>query len=301
MDGESNEIPLEEHLKELRRRFKVILYSLLIATVTMMAFPSPDTLLAIVSGEKMGELIAGTYKPLVGWILDGIRAQALPPAFRIYGQSPTEPLQVFFLSSFMIGLILTMPLIGYEVYKFVDPALYPHEKKMVYPFLTSFSLLFAVGALFGYFVLVRLVFWAMVPFFEITKAEKLISLMSFYMLVFNTVLASGIAFTVPAIIVLLVRFKLINTSSIAKNRLYIYGILFIIVAFITPDGSMLTNFVLFFPIVGLIEGSLIIARKYEKEAEKELIRLGIEDKVCSFCGSRDVKGYFCQSCGRCTV
>jgi sec-independent protein translocase protein TatC len=104
----------------------------------------------------------------------------------------------------------------------------------------------------------------------------------------------GVIFTSPAIVVLLVRFGLLSSETIAKNRLYIYGGLYILVAVITPDGWLVGNTILFLPLVLLIETSIFIARRFERSRE----RMAEVDR-CKFCGEELKKGtLFCSKCGK---
>ncbi|MDW7978458.1 MAG: twin-arginine translocase subunit TatC, partial [Candidatus Caldarchaeum sp.] len=184
--------------------------------------------------------------------------------------------------------------IGYETYAYVDPALYPHERRTIYGFTAGFFFLFAAGASFGYFVAAPLIMRAMIFFFELAGINPTVCAIDFYTLVFTTVLLIGFVFTTPAVLVLLVRFGLIGTESITKNRLYIYGLLYIAVAFITPDGWLVGNAVLFLPLVVLIESSILVARRIERNRDKaEAV------KPCKFCGSPIQEGViFCGKCGK---
>jgi len=98
------------------------------------------------------------------------------------------------------------------------PALYPHERKAISPFLSAFTILLVVGVVFGYEVLAPFILWGMIPFFTLTSALPIISAMDFYNLVFITTLVSGFSFTMPAFFVLFVRFGIIKTSYVTARR-----------------------------------------------------------------------------------
>ncbi len=185
---------------------------------------------------------------------------------------------------------------------YVDPALYPHERRLIYPFMTAFILLFIAGVLFGYFVITPFTFKAMLIFFSLTGAEPVLHVIDFYNTIFIIVVATGAVFTTPVILVLLVRVGLIGTDVITRNRKYIYGIAYIVAAIITPDGGMFTNLFLLAVFIVLIEGAVIVARRYEKrrvEAE-ETITSGGELQLgrCKFCGEELQGQIFCPRCGR---
>ncbi|MCS7126607.1 MAG: twin-arginine translocase subunit TatC [Aigarchaeota archaeon] len=292
------EMTLLEHLRELKDRVKVSLIAVMISTLAMMVFPAELNL--------SWEFIYA-YRPLVSVLLELIKEQVIPEGMVLIGLTITSPLELYFIASLAFGLIFSSPVIGYEIYKYVDPALYPHERRMIYPFLAAFIGLFTAGALFGYIILAPFTFRAMKIFFDIVGASPYVHIMDFYSTFFIVVIATGIVFTSPAILVLLVRIGLLSTNTIARNRKWIYGIAYIVAAIITPDGGLFTNVILLAVFIGLIEGAILIAKRYEKERERrsqsEIVE---EDKTsggdrCKFCGSLLKGRIFCSECGRSQV
>ena len=198
-------------------------------------------------------------------------------------------------------------MIGYEIFKYVDPALYPHERRMIYPFMAAFIGLFIAGLLFGLYIITPATFKAMVIFFGLVGAEPVIHVMDFYNTILIVTIATGIVFTSPVILVLLVRVGIISTEAVTKNRKWIYGMAYIVAAIITPDGGVFTNLILLGVFVALIEGAVIVARRYEKRRELEEMGKPVEVEqpspkpgvdVCKFCG-RPLNGkIFCPWCGK---
>ncbi|MCK4474736.1 twin-arginine translocase subunit TatC, partial [Candidatus Bathyarchaeota archaeon] len=178
-----------EHTEELAARLKIVLSTLIISTVAMMVFPAD---LAFFQDPLR------FYDPLVAVILKGIREQILPENVRLIGLEFAIPIELYVLASFVLGLAITVPVFAYEVYRFVDPALYPHERRDVYPFVASVSILFLVGAVFSYVVLTPRVILGISPFFSIVGAEMVVSVMDFYKLVLYFTLVVGLSFTFPA-------------------------------------------------------------------------------------------------------
>jgi len=284
--------PVEKHLEELRHRLKVIAISVGVTTLALMIIPGDLSFL-----ERPFEF----YRPLIAAILDFIRTYALPKGVELIGMKFMAPIELYLISSFILGVVISMPIIVYEVYKFVDPALYPHEKQIMYPYLMAFGILFTLGSLFGLFLLVPFLIRASLPFYSIVGAQPLIYVSDFYGLVFVVSLLTGLAFTFPVIFVLLVRLGFIDTSIITKNRGIFYVALFILTAIITPDGGPIADFVLFIPMILLMEGAVMIAKKYEKKPDR--LRKNIFAKTsinkcpycdCEFTGNR----IFCPCCGR---
>lgn len=283
--SKDKEMPLVEHLRELKDRVKVVMISFVVALIFWLAFPADLT--DIIRNPEF-------YEPMVTLVLKRIVQDLAGARIEIIGCSMTSPFEIFFLAAAFLALATIMPVIGYETYAYVDPALYPHERRLIYGFTLAFVALFAVGGVFGYFVAAPLIMRAMVFFFELAGVIPTVCAMDFYSLVFTTVLLIGVVFTSPVVLVLLVRFGIISTDLISRNRLYVYGILYILVAIITPDGWLVGNAVLFLPLVALIESSLFIAKRVERNRLKSMI-VG----YCKFCGNglRENE-IFCSKCGR---
>ncbi|MDJ0272929.1 MAG: twin-arginine translocase subunit TatC [Candidatus Caldarchaeum sp.] len=283
--SKDKEMPLIEHLRELKNRVKVVMISFVVALIFWMAFPADLT--EILRNPEF-------YEPMVTLVLKRIVQDLAGARIEIIGCSMTSPFEIFFLAAAFLAIATIMPVIGYETYAYVDPALYPHERRLIYGFTLAFAALFALGGVFGYFVAAPLIMRAMVFFFELAGVIPTVCAMDFYSLVFTTVLLIGVVFTSPAVLVLLVRFGVISTDLISRNRLYVYGILYILVAIITPDGWLVGNAVLFLPLVVLIESSLFVAKRVERNRLKTTI-VG----HCKFCGNglRENE-VFCSKCGR---
>jgi sec-independent protein translocase protein TatC len=295
--SKDKELTFQEHLAELASRLKIILYTLVASTIVFMALPAD---LSFLHNPPV-------FKPLVSVLLNYIREDILPASVKLIAGEITTPLELYILASFALGVAVTLPVMFYEVYKFVDPALYPEERRMVYPFVAAFISLFIAGAVFGYKILSPFMIWALLPFFEALQVEALVYVMDFYTLVFALVILCGLVFTFPVIFVILVKFNIVGTEILTKNRKYVYAALFIVTALITPDGGPIADIALFAPLVVLLEAGLLVAKRYEKQrAEKEppVITKVLPTDVskCRYCGA-EVKpnATFCPKCGKALV
>ena len=284
------EMTIWEHILELSMRLRVIIYSIFISTIVFMVAPGDLSVF-----ENPGELLVA-YKPLVVVFLEIVRSQVLPPDVTLIGSELTSGIELYLIVSILLGIMVSMPVIAYEIYKYVDPALYPHERRVIYPFMTSFLGLFIAGSIFGYFLLVRLMIVALLKFIEFVGGEKVIRVLDFYQLVFMTVLLTGLVFTLPAIFVLLVRFGILSTTLVTRNRRYIYVALYIVTAIITPDGGVFANVILLAPMIALLEAAVLIAKRYERKRLEEEMKKWPD---CEFCGSKiPPDEVFCPKCKR---
>ena len=282
-------MPFWDHVSELAKRLKTVLYVLVVSTVLFMVLPS--NLNFLTNPLQF-------YDPLVALILRQIRAQILPPDVTLIGYELTVPLELYMIASFIMGFAVSIPVIAYEIYRFVDPALYPHERRAVYPFVLSFTALFIVGAAFGYVILMPFMIWGLFPFFTAMGAARIISIMDFYTMVLTSTVLSGLIFTWPVFFILLVRFGVLQTSMITKNRKYVYAAMYIITAFVTPDGGPLADVMLFIPMAALTEVAVFFGKRYEKSRPATEMPTRAVNR-CKFCSAELEPGkLFCDSCGR---
>lgn len=288
-----------EHLHELTARLKIVLYSLFVTTTIFMVVPSN------ISSFLHDPFTF--YNPLIGFVLNQITKDVLPQGVQLIAGEFTAPLEIYMIASLLLGIATSSPVIAYEVYRFIDPALYPHERKAMYPFIISFTILFLTGAVFGYKVLAPFMLWAMIPFFRLTGAVPIIYVMDFYNLVFITILTAGFSFTMPVFFVLLVKFGIIKTSIVTTRRRYIYAALYIVCAVITPDGGPIADIALFVPMVVLLEVAVFFGKRAEKNKQKNVGELQVPPVSvtkpvflkCKFCGGLLQSSVgFCQTCGK---
>ena len=282
-------MPFWDHVNELAKRLKIVLYVLVVSTVLFMVLPSN---LSFLSNPLQ------FYDPLVALVLRQIRTQILPPDVSLIGYELTVPLELYMIASFVMGFIVSIPVIAYEIYRFMDPALYPHERRAVYPFVLSFTSLFIVGAVFGYVILMPFMIWGIFPFFTAMGAARIISIMDFYNMVFVSTVLSGLIFTWPVFFVLLVRFGVVRTSMITSNRKYVYAVMYVITAFVTPDGGPLADVMLFIPMAALTEVAVFFGKRFEKSRPATEIPARAVDR-CKFCTAELEPGKpFCDNCGK---
>jgi sec-independent protein translocase protein TatC len=284
-----------EHVVELSARLKVVFYSLIIATTFFMVFPANPSFL---------KDPFAFYDPLIALVLRQIIKDVLPNGITLIAGQITAPLQIYFIGSVLLGVAVSAPVIAYEVFRYIDPALYPEERAAIYPFMVAFTLLFVLGVAFGYRILAPFILWAQLPFFKLAGASPIIYVMDFYNMVFVTALAAGFSFTLPVFFVLLVKFGIIKTSYVTTRRRYIYAALYILTAVITPDGGPIADLALFVPMAILLELAVFLGKRYEKKGKIEYRPR--EEKPshikCKFCGDLlTTRAGFCPACGKAQV
>ncbi len=291
-----------EHLTELKNRAKVAFLSFVALLVVFIAAPAdPKQVLSF----------TGTYVTIVSLFLGRVKGDILPVGWTLIANKLNEPLEIFLVASLILALVFNTPIFAYETFRFVSPALLPHEKRLLYPFVGASSALFAVGTLFGYFFLARFLMIALSPFFVISKLSPFVDGADFYFVVFLTIFLSGVAFTIPVFVFLFISFGIVQASFFKKNRVIIWVVTYIFTAVITPDGGPLLDLVLFVPIITMLEAAVFLASRYKRgKSSSEAGTIKPEQPVptqpgpitsgkCKYCSSELESGaIFCSNCGR---
>ena len=281
-----------EHIAELSARLRVVFYAVLVSTTFFMVFPANASFL---------QNPFAFYDPIISLVLHRVVKDVLPSGIQLIAAQFTAPLEIYLIASVILGVAVSSPVIAYEIHQYVTPALYPHERGAIFPFVASFTVLFMLGVAFGYKVLAPFMLWAMIPFFSLTSSAPIINVIDFYDLVFITVLVSGFSFTMPVFFVLLVRFGIIKTTFVTTRRRYVYAALYIVTAIVTPDGGPIADIALFVPMAILLELAVFFGKRYERKGD--VVSTRFEEKPtytkCRFCGGLLRGGeVFCPDCGK---
>jgi sec-independent protein translocase protein TatC len=246
-----------DHTKELLNRLRMILYSVIISTIIV-------TLMPVSLDFSATNLF---YSTVTSSVIRNLQERFLPAEAELLPLSFLAPLEVYVFVSIILGVIISLPVISYELYKFINPALYSHEKKAVLQFVVSFFGLFIFGFVLGYLYVVPATMRMLFMFSNLLNLPPKYDFAAFFSLIGFTLLLCGLIFTLPTYIVLLVKANILKTESLTKNRKYLYGVLLILIAIVDPEPGLVTEGLIFIPLVILTEISIIIAKRIEKARE----------------------------------
>lgn len=168
----------------------------------------------------------------------------------------------------VVSVFLSVPFILYQIWAFVAPALYQHERRLVYPLLISSTLLFYAGVAFAYYIVFPLVFGFLTSTAPegVTMATDISSYLDFVLTIF---LAFGVCFEVPVAIILLCWSGITSPQDLREKRPYIIVAAFVIGMLLTPP-DVFSQTLLAVPMILLFEVGLIFARFYQpRDAENE--------------------------------
>ncbi len=171
--------------------------------------------------------------------------------------------------SIISGVVLAFPYIIYEIWRFVQPALYTKEKKYSRGAVFISSLLFLIGVFFSYFLIVPLTLHFLGTYQVSGNVENTISLSSYISTVVSVTFAVGIVFELPILVYFLTRVGLLTPGFMKKNRKYMIVILLLLSAIITPP-DVFSQIMVVIPLMGLYELSISISKRVFRKRTMEL-------------------------------
>ena len=206
------EQPFVAHLMELRDRLIKSVVAIAVVAGALALYPGPGALYDLLAAPLIAHLPQGAT----------LIATSVISPFMV-------PLKIMLMAAFMIAL----PVVLYQVWAFVAPGLYSHEKKMVLPLVISSTILFLMGVAFCYFFVFGKVFTFIQNFApkSITAAPDIEAYLSFVLTMF---LAFGLAFEVPIAVVVLARIGLVSIEQLKSFRGYFIVLAFVVAAIVTP-------------------------------------------------------------------
>lgn len=241
---EGTEAPFVSHLIELRDRLIRALIAVGVAFGVLAFYPGPAGLYDLLAAPLVAHLPQGATL---------IATNVISPIL--------VPLKITLAAAFMVAL----PVVLYQVWAFVAPGLYSHEKKLVLPLVVSSTLLFVIGVAFCYFAVIP----GMSKFIQafapssITAAPDIEQYFGFVLTLF---LVFGIAFEVPVAVVVLVRIGIVSIEQLKKMRGYFIVGAFIVAAVVTPP-DVISQLALAIPMCLLYEAGIVAARLVVKHTK----------------------------------
>ena len=224
------------HLVELRDRLVKASIGIAIACAALFIWPGPSE--------------------VYNWLADPMIA-SLPPGAKMIATGVISPFLVPMKVTLLLSFILALPWVFYQLWAFVAPGLYAHEKRLVLPLVISSSLLFVGGVAFCYFFVFKRVFHFIGAFApaSITVAPDIENYLDFVM---SMCLAFGATFEVPVVVVILVRMGIVSIEKLKSIRSYVIVGAFVIAAIVTPP-DVVSQLALAIPMCLLYELGLLVA------------------------------------------
>jgi len=236
----TDEAPVEEtfisHLVELRDRLVKAIIGVAIVCIALFIWPGP--------------------KEVYDYLADPM-LQSLPTGAKMIATGVVSPFLVPMKVTLMLALIVALPWVFYQLWAFVAPGLYAHEKRLVLPLVISSSLLFIGGVAFCYFLVFGRVFH-FISEFAPSSIAVMPDIENYLDFVMSMCLAFGATFEVPVVVVILVRMGIVSIEKLKSVRPYIIVGAFVIAAIVTPP-DVVSQLSLAIPMCLLFELGLLVS------------------------------------------
>jgi sec-independent protein translocase protein TatC len=230
--SDDKEMTLLEHLEELRNRFLVATIAIVVTTVVgMLAAPQVIEILKIPGPENL----------------------------KLQAVEVTETFVTFFKVALLSGIGLAMPVLVYQLIRFVAPAMTRKEKRLLVSMLPFVTFFFFLGTVFGYFVTLPFAL-AFLLGFGVSMAEPIIRIGNYITFVLTILFWMGVSFELPVVIYVLAKLGLVTPKRLAGFRKYAILIFFIVAAIITPTPDPLNQTLVALPMIVLYEVGILMAR-----------------------------------------
>ncbi len=193
--------------------------------------------------------------------------RALPEGTKMIATGVVTPFLVPMKIAIMVAFMVALPYVLYQLWSFVAPGLYAHERKLMLPLVVVSYVLFLLGMAFCYFFVFRTVFkfvYSIAPK-SISVAPDIDNYLSFVLGMF---LAFGVTFEVPVVVVLLVKFGLVSIEKLKQVRSYVIVGAFVVAAVVTPP-DVVSQLLLAIPMCLLYEVGILFARFVKKQADAQ--------------------------------
>jgi sec-independent protein translocase protein TatC len=244
---EEDELPrmgFFQHLEELRKRLIVSLLAIFV-----------------------GFLLAWYWAPQIFDFLARPIRQVLPAGQNLAYTRLTEPFLMYFRVALLAGIIVSSPVVLWQLWLFISPALYRREKRYVWPFVIFGVLFFLSGCAFAYYeafpLVVRFLVGVGAPFTPVITINEYLGMAS------KLILGLGLCFEMPILVFFLARLGIVSEIWLLKKFKYAVLIIFIIAAVITPTPDVATQCVFAFPMIGLYLLGILIAWVFRRKETPE--------------------------------
>jgi sec-independent protein translocase protein TatC len=240
IDDSSSKMSFLEHLDELRKRLIYICWSLLAGCIVAYIFIS--------------QIFDFIMRPL---------QQMLPPGGKLMFTQGAEPFMLYVKIGFLAGIFIASPLIIYQVWKFIAPGLYTHEKKFAIPFVFLSTVFFVAGGLFSHYIAFPWTWKFFISFITdyMTFMPKVDEAFSLYT---KMLLGFGIMFEMPTLVFFLARMGVVTGGFLLRYFKYAILIIAIVAAVVSPGTDAMSMIVFAVPMLGLYLISIVIAFIFQK-------------------------------------
>jgi sec-independent protein translocase protein TatC len=255
---EENKMPLTEHLGDLRKRLFVAFGTLFVTFLISFTF-----------SEKIFELIMFPLKNRLHVSFEAPYLQFIPQVklehIKLVFLAPAEAFWMHIKIAFVAGLILALPVVFYQLWKFISPGLHDKERRYVIPFIFVATALFLLGAAFCFLVVLRFAMRFLLTYKVGDFLSPMLSIGRYVDFCLKFIIAFGAVFEMPIAIVFFTRLGIVTPKTLAKNRKFAVLGAFIAAALLTPTPDFFNQTLMAVPMIVLYEAGIIVSRIFKRK------------------------------------
>ncbi len=255
-----NKVNFWEHIEELRKR--IIVSIVFVAVGATAGFYIADDLLRFIEFPLHSRFHLSLHAPYVSLI-----TSAKP--VKLIFISPIEAIWTYLKLGVIAGLVITLPLVLYELWLFIKPGLYPRERKYVRLFIVLAGLFFIIGGTFSFVVILPFAMHFLISYGETNNLLPMLSVGQYVDFCLQFLLAFGLIFELPFAILILVAIGVISPKGLAEKRKYAIVGAFILGAILSPSPDVFNQTLVAIPLIALYEIGILLARVFVRKRERE--------------------------------
>ena len=245
-----DKFPFMRHLEELRKRLIACVVALVVGFV--LCFNFSDLLFEWLTMPMHKTIHMQMTEPYMSFVNS-------PSPGELVALAPAEAFWVDMKISIIAGVVVTIPFIFWQLWRFISPGLRPREKRLAIPFVAITSTLFILGAAFCFFIVLPFAMSFLLGY-KAQFVRPMLSVEKYMDFCLKFILAFGAVFELPVVIVFLTRLGIVTPDMLAKHRKYAVLVAFIIAAILTPTPDAFNQTLMAVPIIFLYEAGILASR-----------------------------------------
>jgi sec-independent protein translocase protein TatC len=245
-DDDGARMSFLDHLDELRRRLIVSAAAVFVGFLVAFAF--------------INRIFAFIMRPL---------QQILPEGGKLMYTEPAEAFLLYMKVAALVGLLLAAPVVLWQLWLFIAPGLYANEKRFAIPFVLFSTFFFLAGALFSHYMVFPWA-WRFFAGFSTDYMEFRPKIEPVFSLYVRMMLAMGLVFEMPTLVLFLARIGLVTPRFLIRNTKYAVLVIFIVAAVLTPGPDIVSQLLMAGPMTLLYAISIVIAWVFQKKREPDV-------------------------------
>ncbi|MBF0487329.1 MAG: twin-arginine translocase subunit TatC [Nitrospirae bacterium] len=255
---ENDKMSIFEHLGELRKRIMISVAAVLVIFIA--TFNYSEMLLKTLVMPIETKMAFSIHYPFVGLEPSGIKQKTL-----VF----LEPAEAFWMHcklALIAALMIALPVILSQIWLFIEPGLVEKEKKFIMPFVTAGTVLFMVGAVFCYYIILPFALGFLMTY-KTENLTPMISVGNYVGFTMKFILSFGVIFELPIALFILTKMGLVTPQKLGKARRHVIVAAFVISAVITPTPDAFNQTLMAVPIIVLYEVGILASRLIRKKPE----------------------------------